>query len=370
MTREMWEGNQAIAEAAVRAGLEAYFGYPITPQTEVLEYLSRRMPELGRVFLQAESELGAINMVYGAACAGVRVMSSSSSPGVSLMMEGISYIAGTEIPAVIVNVMRGGPGLGNIAPSQGDYNQAVHGGGHGDYQPIVLAPGSVQEAVDLMTLSFDLAEKYRAICMMIMDGNVGQMMEPISLPEMRPVQRKDWDWAVRGKGTAERRILSSIYLDPYAEEKTNLRLLERWKQIQANEVRYKEYFLEDAEFVVIGFGTAGRIALSAVRTARQQGIKVGLLRPITVSPFPHAVIDELSGRAQAFLVVEMNSGQMVEDVRLSVEGRVPVEFYGRMGGVVPFPDEILAEIQRIRSTKLSVESNPRAVWFERMVAIK
>src|SRR5574341_1837674 len=231
MTREMWEGNQAIAEAAVRAGLEAYFGYPITPQTEVLEYLSRRIPELGRTFVQAESELGAINMVYGAACAGVRVMSTSSSPGVSLMMEGLSYISGTEIPAVLVNVMRGGPGLGNIAPSQGDYNQAVHGGGHGDYQPIVLAPASVQEAVDLMGLSFDLAEKYRSICMMIMDGSIGQMMEPITLPEMKPIQRRDWEWATNGRmGQRERRVLTSIYLDPYQEEKTNLRLLERWKR--------------------------------------------------------------------------------------------------------------------------------------------
>ncbi|OGO26054.1 MAG: 3-methyl-2-oxobutanoate dehydrogenase subunit VorB [Chloroflexi bacterium RBG_16_51_16] len=370
MTREMWEGNQAIAEAAVRAGLEAYFGYPITPQTEVLEYLSKRMPELGRVFLQAESELGAINMVYGAACAGVRVMSSSSSPGVSLMLEGISYIAGTEIPAVIVNVMRGGPGLGNIAPSQGDYNQAVHGGGHGDYFPIVLAPGSVQEAVDLMGLSFDLAEKYRAICMMILDGNVGQMMEPIEMPEMRPVQRKDWDWAVRGKGDKERRILSSIYIDPAAEEVTNFRLLERWRQIEANEVRYKEYFLEDADFVVIGFGTAGRVALSAVRAARQKGIKVGLFRPITVSPFPHKVIDELANRVQAFLVVEMNSGQMLEDVRLSVKGRVPVEFYGRMGGIVPFPDEILGEIERISSEGVKTGMHPRDAWFERMVAAR
>jgi 2-oxoglutarate ferredoxin oxidoreductase subunit alpha len=368
MPREMWEGNQAIAEAAVRAGLEAYFGYPITPQTEILEYLSKRMPELGRAFVQAESELGAINMVYGAACTGVRVMSTSSSPGVSLMMEGLSYIAGTEIPAVLVNVMRGGPGLGNIAPSQGDYNQAVHGGGHGDYQPIVLAPASVQEAVDLMSLSFDLAEKYRAICMMILDGSIGQMMEPITLPEMRPVERKDWNWAVRGKGEHERRILSSIYLDVSLEEKLNFRLLERWKQIKANEVRYKEYFLDDAEFVVIGFGTAGRVALSAVRLARQKGIKVGLLRPVSVNPFPHQVIDQLTGHVSAFLVVEMNSGQMLEDVRLAVRGRVPVEFYGRMGGVVPFPDEILSEIQRIASSKLSAETNPRDAWLERMAA--
>lgn len=368
MPRELWKGNEAIAEASVRAGLEAYFGYPITPQTEVLEYLSRRMPELGRVFVQAESELGAINMVYGAACTGVRVMSSSSSPGVSLMMEGMSYIAGTEIPAVIVNVMRGGPGLGNIAPSQADYNQAVRGGGHGDYRNIVLAPASVQEAIDLTVLSFDLAEKYRTICMVILDGSIGQMMEPAAMPEMRPVRRKDWDWAVRGKGERERRVLSSIYLDPYAEEKTNLRLLERWKHIQADEVRHKEYFLEDAEFVIVGFGTAGRVALSAVRAAREKGIKVGLLRPITVSPFPSQVIDRLAGRVDAFLVVEMNSGQMLEDVRLAVKGRAPVEFYGRMGGVVPFPDEILGEIQRVASGKLNADGNPRDQWFERMAA--
>jgi len=369
MTREMWEGNRAIAEAAVRAGLEAYFGYPITPQTEVLEYLSRRMPELGRTFVQAESELGAINMVYGAACAGVRVMSSSSSPGVSLMMEGLSYIAGTEVPAVLVNVMRGGPGLGNIAPSQADYNQAAHGGGHGDYRNIVLAPASVQEAVDLMGLSFDLAEKYRTICMMIMDGAIGQMMEPINLPEMKPVVRKDPPWATNGRmGKRERRVLTSIYLDPDEEEITNLRLLERWKQIQANEVRYKDYFLDDAEYVVIGFGTAGRVALSAVRTAREKGIKVGLLRPITVNPFPHQAIQELIQRVRGFLVIEMNSGQMLDDVRLSVQGQVPVEFYGRMGGVVPFPDEILGEINRSMKSKTSTDANPRDAWFERMTA--
>jgi len=367
MPKELWKGNEAIAEAAVRAGLEAYFGYPITPQTEVLEYLSRRMPELGRAFVQAESELGAINMVYGAACTGVRVMSSSSSPGVSLMMEGISYIAGTEVPAVLVNVMRGGPGLGNIAPAQGDYNQAVHGGGHGDYQPIVLAPASVQEAIDLTVLSFDLAEKYRAICMLILDGCVGQMMEPAQMPEMKPIQRANWDWATDGKmGKRERRILTSIYLDPIEEEKLNLRLLNRWRTIQANEVRYKEYFLDDAEIVIVGFGTAGRVALSAVREARAEGIKVGLLRPITVSPFPSEVIDQLAGRVEAFLVTEMNSGQMLEDVRLAVKGRVPVEFYGRLGGVVPFPDEILSEIHRMAEIKLSANVHPRDAWLERM----
>ncbi|HTP00922.1 MAG TPA: 3-methyl-2-oxobutanoate dehydrogenase subunit VorB [Anaerolineales bacterium] len=369
MTREMWEGNQAVAEAAVRAGLEAYFGYPITPQTEALEYLSRRMPELGRAFVQAESELGAINMVYGAACAGVRVMSTSSSPGVSLMQEGLSYIAGTEIPAVLVNVMRGGPGLGNIAPSQADYNQAAHGGGHGDYRNIVLAPASVQEAADYMGLAFDLAEKYRTICMVIIDGSIGQMMEPIVLPEMRPVQRKDWDWATNGTmGKRPRRILTSIYLDPVEEEETNLRLPERWKRVQANEVRYKEYFLEDAEFVVVGFGTAGRVALSAVRAARKQGLKVGLLRPITVSPFPAQIVEKLIPQASAFLVVEMNTGQMLEDVRLTVKNRVPVQFYGRLGGVVPFPGEILSEIELMVKNTPSVDEHPREAWFERMMA--
>jgi 2-oxoglutarate/2-oxoacid ferredoxin oxidoreductase subunit alpha len=371
MTRELWKGNEAIAEAAVRAGLEAYFGYPITPQTEILEYLSRRMPELGRAFVQAESELGAINMVYGAACTGVRVMSTSSSPGVSLMMEGISYIAGTEVPAVLVNVMRGGPGLGNIAPAQGDYNQAVHGGGHGDYQPIVLAPASVQEAIDLTVLSFDLAEKYRTICMLILDGSIGQMMEPAQMPEMKTIQRANWDWATDAKmGKRERRILTSIYLDPIQEEKTNLRLISRQRAIQANEVRYKEYYLDDAEFVIIGFGTAGRVALSAVRKARAQGIKVGLLRPITVSPFPTEIIEQLTGHIRGFLVTEMNSGQMLEDVRLAVKGRVPVEFYGRMGGVVPFTEEILHEIERLSLSKLSVDSNPREEWYERMVGMR
>ncbi|RME86914.1 MAG: 3-methyl-2-oxobutanoate dehydrogenase subunit VorB [Anaerolineae bacterium] len=368
MAKELLKGNEAIAEAAIRAGLEAYFGYPITPQTEVLEWMSRRMPELGRVFVQAESEVAAINMVYGAACTGARVMSTSSSPGVSLMMEGLSYIAGTEVPMVLVNVMRGGPGLGNIAPSQGDYNQAVHGGGHGDYHPIVLAPSSVQEAIDLVVLSFDLAEKYRTICMIVADGNIGQMMEPAELPEMRPVKRREWDWAVTGAEGRERRILTSIYIDPYDEEVTNLRLLKRWREIQKNEVRYKEYYLDDAEFVIIGFGTAGRVALSAVRAARAQGLKVGLLRPITLSPFPYQVVDELSRRVQAFLVVEMNSGQMLDDVLRAVQGRVPVEFYGRLGGVVPFPDEIADEIRRITSEKLTVTADPREAWYERLSA--
>ncbi len=367
MARELLKGNEAIAEAAVRAGLEGYFGYPITPQTEILEHLSRRLPELGRAFVQAESEVAAINMVYGAACTGARVMSTSSSPGVSLMMEGISYIMGTEIPVVLVNVMRGGPGLGNIAPSQSDYNQAVHGGGHGDYSPIVLAPSTVQEAIDMMVLSFDLAERYRTVCMVIADGSIGQMMEPAELPEMRPVQRKDWEWATNGALGRKRRILTSIYIDPPDEEVTNLRIFKRWMEVQANEVRYKEYYLDDADYVVVGFGTAGRVALSAVRAARQDGIKVGLLRPVTVSPFPYAALDELSKRVQAFLVVEMNMGQMLNDVQLATKGRVPVEFYGRPGGVVPFPDEIYDEIQRIATTELQIEADPRHAWYQRMI---
>jgi len=369
MPKELIKGNVAMAEAAVRAGLEAYFGYPITPQTEILEHLARRMPELGRTFVQAESEVAAINMVYGAACTGVRVMSSSSSPGFSLMSEGISYIAGTEIPTVLINVMRGGPGLGNIAPAQSDYYQAVYGGGHGDYHPIVLAPASVQEAIDLTVLSFDLAEKYRNLVFILADGSVGQMMEPAELPPMRPVIRKDWDWAVTGKGKRERRILSSIYINPNEEEIANYRMVQTWRAIQKNEVRYKEYYLEDAEYVVVGFGTAGRIALSAVRSARQAGIKVGLLRPVSLSPFPFAALEELAGRASAFLVTEMNSGQMLTDVQLAVKGRIPVEFYGRPGGVVPFPEEILKEIKRMASSRtLSANTDPREAWIERVIA--
>jgi len=366
MARELLEGNFAMAEAAVRAGCEAYFGYPITPQTEVLEWMSQRMPDLGRVFLQAESEVAAVNMVYGAACAGARVMSSSSSPGVSLMMEGLSYIAGTEVPCVLIDVVRGGPGLGNIAPSQGDYNQIVHGGGHGDYHPIVLAPASVQEAIDLTVLAFDLAEKYRAIAIVMADGSIGQMMEPAELPEMRPLRTTKPDWAVTGAEGREPRLLSSIYIDPEQEEIANLRLVERWYQIAQNEIRYKEYFLDDAEMVIVGFGTAGRVALSAVRAARAEGIKVGLFRPISLNPFPFAQITELAKRAQSMLVVEMNTGQMLDDVRLAVENRIPVEFYGRPGGMVPYPDEILGEIQRMARQPVALGGDPRLRWLQRL----
>jgi len=366
MTRELLKGNEAMAEAAVRAGLQAYFGYPITPQTELLEHLARRMPELNRVFLQAESEVAAINMVYGAACTGVRVMTSSSSPGMSLMMEGISYIAGSEVPCVIVDVMRGGPGLGNIAPSQGDYFQIVKGGGHGDYRPIVLAPATVQEAIDLTVLAFDLAEKYRTVVVVLADGNVGQIMEPAELPPMREVSRPSAEsgivpkapygnsghgapaWALRGAQDRPKNVVSSIHLLPEEEEAFNQKLQARLGVIQRNEVRYYEAEVDDAELVVVGFGTAGRVAQTAVTQARAKGLKVGLFRPISLFPFPSARLAELAVNARQFLVVEMNSGQMVEDVRLAVAGRVPVKFYGRMGGVVPYPDELLDVIRGLR----------------------
>jgi len=366
MAKEFLEGNFAMAEASVRAGVEAYFGYPITPQTEILEWMSHRMPELKRAFLQAESEVAAINMVYGAACTGARVMSSSSSPGVSLMMEGLSYIAGTEVPAVLIDVVRGGPGLGNIAPSQGDYNQLVHGGGHGDYHPIVLAPASVQEAIDLTVLAFDLAEKYRNICIVMADGSIGQMMEPAELPEMQPLRTTTPDWAVDGCLDRPQRILTSILIDPTLEEIYNHKILDTWYRIQENEIRYKEYYLDDAEFVVIGFGTAGRIALTAVRNARLEGIKVGLFRPISVSPFPFPQLEELVKSTQGFLVTEMNTGQMLEDVRMAIKGRVPIEFYARVGGIVPYPDEILGEIRRLVHEPKSPDGDPRKRWMQRL----
>jgi 2-oxoglutarate ferredoxin oxidoreductase subunit alpha len=366
MPKELLKGNEAIAEAAVRAGLEAYFGYPITPQTELLEWLSKRMPDLGRTFLQAESELAAINMVYGAACTGARVMTSSSSPGISLMMEGISYIAGTEVPVVLVDVMRAGPGLGNIAPAQGDYNQIVHGGGHGDFHPIVLAPASIQESIDLTYEAFELAEKYLTIVVILLDGSIGQMMEPAELPPMQPLVKRRPEWAVAGAKGRDRRILSSIYIDPVEEEQINLRLLKRWNEIEANELRWKEYFMEDAELVVVGFGTAGRVALSAVRAARADGIPVGLVRPISLSPFPYARIKELSSQACGMLVVEMNTGQMLNDVQTAVSGMIPVEFYGRTGGVMPLPDEILIEIRRLCYEPVAPSTNPRKSWIDRL----
>jgi len=349
---ELLEGNVAFAEAAIRAGCQAYFGYPITPQTEALEHMAWRMPELGRVFVQAESEVAAINMVYGAACAGVRVMTSSSSPGVSLMMEGLSYIAGSEVPVVLVDVMRGGPGLGNIAPSQGDYNQIVKGGGHGDYRPIVLAPATVQEMIDLTVEAFDLAEKYRCIVIVLADGSLGQMMEPAELPPMRPVRKTEErpSWALTGALGRPPNVISSIYIDPVLEEKFNHVLMEKQKRIEASEVRFREQGLEDAEVAVVAFGTAGRVSQSAVKAAREEGIKVGLLRPISLFPYPYERVERLADEVRSILVVEMNGGQMVEDVRLAVKGRVPVSFYGRMGGMMPLPDEVLEEIRKIHKT--------------------
>ncbi len=351
MAKELLEGNTAFAEAAVRAGCEAYFGYPITPQTEALEHMSRRMPELGRVFVQAESEVAAINMVYGAACAGARVMSSSSSPGVSLMQEGLSYIAGSEVPVVLVDIMRGGPGLGNIAPSQGDYNQIVKGGGHGDYRPIVLAPATVQELIDFTVMAFDLAEKYRWIVIVLADGSLGQMMEPAEMPPMRlvrPVNQRA-PWALTGAKGRAPNIISSIYIDPVVEEKFNFKLVAKMREIEAAEIRLREIATEDAEIGVVAFGTAGRIAQTAVKAAREEGIKAGLLRPISLYPYPYEHVRQLSKRVKSMLVVEMNGGQMVEDVRLAAEGRVPVSFYGRMGGMMPMPDEVLEAIRKVHA---------------------
>ena len=349
MAKELLKGNVAFAEAAVRAGCEAYYGYPITPQTEALEHMAKRMPELGRVFLQAESEVAAINMVYGAACAGVRVMSSSSSPGVSLMMEGLSYIAGSEVPVVLVDIMRGGPGLGNIAPSQGDYNQIVKGGGHGDYRIITLAPATIQELIDLTYEAFDIAEKYRAIVVVLADGSIGQMMEPAELPPMQEVRKREdrAEWSLTGAKGRDPRVITSIYIDPAEEEVFNLHLVEKQKKIEANEVRFSSLLLEDAEIAIVAYGTAGRIAQSSVKQARDEGIKVGLLRPISLYPFPYDEIGKVADQVNRILVVEMSGGQMLDDVRLAVNGKIPVDFYGRMGGMVPLPDEVFEQIQEL-----------------------
>jgi len=344
MAKELLKGNVAIAEAAIRAGLHAYFGYPITPQTELLEHMSLRMPQLGRIFLQAESEVATINMVYGAACAGVRVMTSSSGPGMSLMQEGLSYIACSEVPVVLVDIMRGGPGLGNIQPTQADYNQITKSAGHGDFRSIVLAPSSVQEAIDLTVLAFDLAEKYRTIAIVAGDGMIGQMMEPGELPPMQKPRTSYPDWALTGAKGRKKNIITSLYLGGEVLEGVNLRLQAKIDRIKAEEVRYEETLTEEADILVVAFGTAGRIAKTAVRDARRQGVRVGLLRPISLFPFPYAPLYDLSQRVKSMLVVEMNAGQMVEDVRLGVRGRVPVHFYGRTGGVIPLPDEILGQI--------------------------
>ncbi len=349
MAKELLEGNEAFAEAAVRAGLEAFYGYPITPQSEALEHLSKRLPELGRAFLQAESEVAAINMVYGAASAGARVMTSSSSPGISLMQEGLSYIACSEVPVVLVNVMRGGPGLGNIQPSQGDYFQSVKMAGHGDFHMIVLGPANVQELIDNMMLAFDLAERYRTIVLIVIDGSLGQMMEPAELPPLRPLRPAEErpDWALSGADGREPNTISSLYLGAENLEEVNLRLQAKLEDIAANETRWREYHTEDADILLVAFGTVGRICRTVVRKARDNGIRVGLLRPVTLWPFPEQRIAELAQQVKGILTVEMNAGQMVEDVRLAVEGRCPVRFYGRMGGVIPLDDEILPVLEEL-----------------------
>jgi len=345
VSKILMKGNEAIAEAAIRAGCEAYYGYPITPQTEVLEYMSRRMPELGRAFVQAESEVAAINMVYGAACAGVRVMTSTSSPGFSLMQEGISYIACSEVPAVVVNVMRGGPGLGNIQPAQGDYCQMVKGGGHGDYHPIVLAPSTVQEAIDHVVLAFDLAETYRTIVMVIADGMIGQIMEPVQLPELNPLKRRDWDFALRGCARREKRVVTSLYLGGPNLERVNDRLQARQREIIAREQRWEAVGCDDAEIVLVAFGTAARIAKTAIRRARSGGIRAGLFRPVTVFPYPYDALAE-SAAGKKVLVFELNAGQMLEDVRLALP-QAEIAFYGRTGGVVPLPEDVLEETRKL-----------------------
>lgn len=345
MTRELLKGNVAIAEAAIRAGVEAYFGYPITPQTELLEHMSKRMPELGRVFLQAESEVAAINMVYGAACTGKRVMTSSSSPGISLMQEGLSYIAGSELPCVIVDIMRGGPGLGNILPSQADYFQVTRSAGHGDFHPIVLAPASVQEAIDFTVLAFDLADEYRHMVFVVADGQIGQMMEPAELPPMQSLKTDVQSWALRGAVGREPNIISSLYLQPEEEEAFNWKLQERISLIREKEQRSTELFTEDAALLVVGYGTAGRIASTAVEMARADGQRVGLFRPQSLWPFPEKRLSALlNNGVQQVLVVEMNAGQMLDDVRLVAGHGVPIDFLGKLGGVLPMPEEIYQKI--------------------------
>ena len=347
MTKELWKGNEALAEAAIRAGCEAFFGYPITPQTELLEYMARRMPELGRAFLQAESEIGAIHMVYGAASAGMRAMTSSSSPGISLMQEGLSYIAGSEVPCVLVDIMRGGPGLGNIQPGQSDYFQVTRSAGHGDYHPIVLAPATVQEAVDLTYSSFDLAFAHRHIVVIAGDGTLGQMMEPVVLPPLRPLPDARPEWALGSKEPHAPRRISSFYLAPEALEQANLHLQEKLQRIAATQQRWDTYAVEGAEILIVAFGTVARIAQSAVRMARRQGLKVGLFRPISLWPFPAQALAEAAQQVHGLLVVEMNAGQMLEDVRLAVGQDLPTRFFGRMGGMVPLPEEIVYEAQHL-----------------------
>ena len=347
--KNLMKGNEAIAEAAIKAGCRYFFGYPITPQNAIPAYMSRRLPEVGGEFVQAESEVAASNMVYGAAGAGARVMTSSSSPGISLKAEGISYIAGSELPCVIVNMMRGGPGLGGIKPSQSDYFQATKGMAHGNFHLLVLAPSSVQEAVDVTMEAFELADKYRNPVMILGDGMIGQMMEPVEFkkevdPDKLPVK----EWATTGADGRERNIINSLYLDDDVLEELNWKLKAKYDQMQKEDVKYETYNLDDAELVLVAYGTTARIALSAMEKARNEGIKVGMIRPITVFPFPKEIISETAARVESFLTLELSTGQMVEDVRLAVNGAKPVYFEGWPGGNIPGPEEIYQKIVNVK----------------------
>lgn len=348
----LMKGNEAIAEAAIRAGCRHYFGYPITPQTEVAAYMAKRMPKIGGTFLQAESEISAINMVYGVAGTGKRVMTSSSSPGVSLKQEGISYIAGADLPALIVNVQRGGPGLGGIQPSQSDYFQATKGGGHGDYHLIVLVPSSVQEMADMTALAFDLADKYRMPAMLLADGTMGQMMEPVKLPE-ESCGTVEKPWAVTGTNCKRKHnIINSLYLVPEELEKTNFERFERYKQIEETEARYESFMMDDAEYCVVAFGIAARVSKNAVVAARKEGIKVGMIRPMTIWPFPKKPLREAADKVKGFLSVELSMGQMIEDIKLATECKRPVELCNRAGGMIPSPDEVLEAIKKLQGGQM------------------
>ena len=347
--KKLMKGNEAIAEAAIRGGCRAFFGYPITPQNEIPEYLSKRLPEVGGVFIQSESEVAAINMVYGAAGSGARAMTSSSSPGISLKQEGISYICGAELPCVIVNMVRGGPGLGGIQPAQSDYFQAVKGGGHGDYHMLVYGPGTVQEAVDLIYDAFDKADQYRMPVMILGDGMLGQIMEAVEIPEFKdPATFPKKEWATDGTGFgANRRIINSLYIEPDVLEEINHRLFARYAELAEKELKYEAYMCDDAEVVLVAYGTVARISKSAVHTLRAMGIKAGLFRPITLYPFPEKQIAALAAKesVKRFVTIELSMGQMIEDVRLAVNGAKPVSFFGRTGGNVMTPDDIVAVIK-------------------------
>lgn len=352
MAKVLMKGNEAIAEAAIRAGCRHYFGYPITPQTEVAAYMAKRMPKIGGTFLQAESEISAINMVYGVSSAGLRVMTSSSSPGVSLKQEGISYLAGSDLPALIVNVQRGGPGLGGIQPSQSDYFQATKGGGHGDYHLIVLAPASVQEMADLTVKAFDLADRYRMPAMLLADGTMGQMMEPVELPE-DCVHTVEKPWALTGtQGKREHNIINSLYLVPEQLEQKNLERYEKYKTVEQNEVICEEYMLDDADVCVVAFGIAARVSKNAITAARAKGIKAGLIRPVTLWPFPSEIIKKTADKVKGFISVELSMGQMIEDVKLAEECKKPVTLCSRVGGMIPTPEQVLKAIEDMEGGKI------------------